>query len=141
LILPLDASLEVGCAYGASCDFGHTAKVGLILPSDVLRSSASRVCLTEASTPPVSVPEPTSGALVLVALAAMYSVTKRGKARPAGCQGVERTGISIAWSWIGPGRWVGPRRARAAALRQGERPPFALGPLRLSAIGKLKPRC
>lgn len=77
LVLPLNMLLDVNCAYGASCDFGNTAKVSFSLPSDVRMTSASGVLLTAVTTDPGnSVPEPASIALMLAALGAAGAASR-----------------------------------------------------------------
>lgn len=75
LELALDMSLDMTCSHGASCDFGNTARTGLILPSEVRMTSASGQFLT-ASDPGTGnpVPEPASMLLVLVALGSIRAV-------------------------------------------------------------------
>lgn len=67
LDMPLLMQLDMTCSNSASCDFGNTARAGLILPSDVRMISASGQFLTAPDTGN-TVPEPASMLLALLAL-------------------------------------------------------------------------
>ena len=77
-------SLSLDCNIGLQCDYANTAKFRFTgLPSSVSYSSASGVFLTGLTQPPVAdLPEPTSVAMVLAALAALRGAARR---RQLGC--------------------------------------------------------
>jgi hypothetical protein len=79
-------SADVG--NGATAEYGSTSHFRLTLPDNVTFTSNSGVFLTPVIDPPSGVPEPGTAALLLAALGAMASLTRRGRAGTAKRHGV-----------------------------------------------------
>lgn len=79
-VVPITFIQDLGCGFGAVCDFSDTTQISLSLPSDVTYTSASGVFLTQTQTP-TATPEPSSLLLMGLAVAGVGWVGRRRSAR------------------------------------------------------------
>ena len=73
--IAVDLSVNLECSLGYVCDFSHTAKLGLVLPTGASFTSESGVFLT--ASVGGAVPEPASWALLITGFGAVGAASRR----------------------------------------------------------------